>query len=353
MKERVKVKIGNEVVGDNRPAFIVAEAGINHNGDIKLAFELISKAKEAGANAVKFQAFQAEKLCDINLTETKDVEALVGSNSSYAMYKRLELSCDDIVRLNEYAKKEGIIFFLSVFDEERIDFLDSMGIPAYKISSGDLTHIPLIKYAAKKMRPMIISTGLADLSEVERAVRAIEDTGNRQIIILHCTADYPPGDNEINLATLAVYNKEFPYPIGFSDHSLGWDITIASAALRATMIEKHFTLDHNLDGPDHRMSLDAEEFKRMVSGIRRVELARGSSVKEPTPSEKNLLFSGRRGIKAACRILKGQTMELDKLKIVKPASGLAPEHLMEIAGKRAAVDIEQNTPIEWEMVERE
>ncbi len=348
MQERSCVKIGNECIGDNYQTFIVAEAGINHNGDISLAKELIVKAKEAGANAVKFQAFKAELLCDLDLTETKDVESLTGgSNSSYDLYKSVELSDDDIVELIEFSKKESIFTFFSVFDEARSDYLDSLDTVAYKISSGDLTHLPLIRHVARKMKPIIISTGLGTLEEVKKAVKAIEDEGNNQIVVLHCTADYPPKDEEINLATLATYNKELSCPIGFSDHSLGIEISLASAALRATFIEKHFTLDNNLEGPDHKMSLDPNQFKQMVSGVRRVELARGSFVKEPTNAEKELVFSGRRGIKAAKRILKGQAISLDSLKIVKPASGIHPENLMLLIGKKAMKDLEKNQPIEW------
>jgi len=350
--QRKVVKIGNERIGDDLPAFIVAEAGINHNGNIDLAKKLIVQAKEAGANAVKFQAFTAEKLCDLDLTETKDVETLTGgTKSSYDMYKALELSNEDIVILNEFSKKEGILFFVSVFDEERVDFLDSIGLSCFKISSGDLTHIPLLKYAARKKKPMIISAGLATLEEVKQAVKAIEDEGNSEIVILHCTADYPPRDEEINLASLATFNKEFPYPIGYSDHSLGIEIPFAAAALRATMIEKHYTLDHNLDGPDHTMSADTDELKHMVAGIRRIEHARGSAEIRPTQTEQNLVFSGRRGIKAAQDIHKGQVLSLDDMKIVKPASGIQPGCLMELVGKKVLEDIKKSEPIEWTMID--
>jgi len=347
--QRRLVEIGNKKIGDGQPTFIVAEAGINHNGDIELAKKLIVQANEAGANAVKFQAFTAEKLCDLDLTETKDVESLTGgTKSSYEMYKALELSDDEIVELNRYAQKEGILFFVSVFDEERIDFLDSIGISCFKISSGDLTHIPLLRYAARKKRPMIISTGLATLEEVKKAVQAIENEGNNNIIILHCTADYPPKDSEINLAALATFNTMFPYPIGYSDHSLGIEIPLAASALRATMIEKHFTLDHDLDGPDHTMSADPSQLKHLTSAVRRIECARGHADVCPTDSEKKLVFSGRRGIKAACQINTGEQLTLEHMKIVKPASGIAPECLMEVVGKKVSVSIKRNDPIEWD-----
>ena len=350
---RKKVQIGSELIGDDQATCIVAEAGINHNGDMSLAKKLIVQAKEAGATAVKFQAFTAEKLCDLDLTETKDVESLTGgSQSSYQMYKTLELSDDNIIELNDYARKEGILFFVSVFDEERVDFLDSINIACFKISSGDLTHIPLLQYAARKGRPMIISTGLATLEEVSKAVNAIKETGNDDIVILHCTADYPPGDEEINLAALATFNKEFQYPIGYSDHSLGIEIPLAAAALRATMIEKHFTLDHNLEGPDHKMSVDTAQLKQLVSGVRRIELARGSAVIEPTSAEKSLSFSGRRGIKAACEIHAGQILSLENLKIVKPASGIEPEHLMALVGSKVTRTLHRNDPVTWDSLEK-
>jgi len=349
--QRHEVKIGGDIIGDGHPTFIVAEAGINHNGDIALAKKLIVQAKEAGANAVKFQAFTAEKLCDLDLTETKEVESLTGgTKSSYDMYKAVELSDDAIIELNHFAQKEGILFFVSVFDEERVDFLDSIDISCFKISSGDLTHIPLLRYVARKNRPVIISTGLATLSEVEKAVRSIEEEGNTDIIILHCTADYPPKDSEINLAALATLNNSFPYPIGYSDHSLGIEIPLAAAALRATMIEKHFTLDHSLDGPDHKMSADTSQLKQLTSAVRRIELARGNAEVCPTDSERKLVFSGRRGIKVARPINAGEELTLGHLKIVKPASGISPEFLMELVGKKVSVNMDRNDPIEWDHV---
>lgn len=351
-KKRRQVHIGKDIIGDGHSTYIVAEAGVNHNGDMNLARELIVQAKEAGANAVKFQAFSAELMCDLDLTETKNIEKLTGgTKSSYAMYKKLELSDDDIVELHKLANEEGIAFFVSVFDEKRIRFLEEINISCYKISSGDLTHLPLLRSAAKTGKPIIISTGMGTMNEVEKAVKAIEAAGVRDIVILHCTADYPPKDEEINLAVLASLNKKFPYPIGFSDHSLGLEIPLAAAALRATMIEKHFTLDHSLDGPDHIMSLDPRELKQLVSGIRRIELARGFADKKPTKTEQKLVFNSRRGIKASRNIRKGDVLTLDNMKIVKPSSGLPPEFLMELVGRTVCQGVKRNTPIEWDIVQ--
>jgi len=345
------VTIGDEIIGDSYPAFIVAEAGVNHNGDIKLAKELIVHAKDAGANAIKFQAFSAELLCDLELTETKKVEGITGgTKSSYEMYKKLELSNNQLAELYQFSRKEGIIFFGSVFDEEHVDFLDSLDIVCFKISSGDLTHLPLIRYTAQKRRPMIISTGMATMDEVRKAVHTIEGEGIHNIVILHCTADYPPRDEEINLSVLLTLKRMFRYPIGFSDHSIGLEIAYAARALGATMIEKHFTLDHNLDGPDHKMSLDPQELKQLVFGIRRIERAWGTGVKEPTHAEQNLIFSGRRAIKAARDIQSGQTITLPDVKIVKPASGIQPEYLMDVVGKRVTKAVKRNDPIEWELL---
>ncbi|MBU1863464.1 MAG: N-acetylneuraminate synthase family protein [Candidatus Omnitrophica bacterium] len=352
MRKRRSVTIGSKIIGDGFPTFIVAEAGVNHNGDIELAKKLIVEAKQAGADAVKFQGFSAHLLCDLELTETKNVEAITGgTKSSYEMYKRLELSNDDIEELKERAQKEGILFFLSVFDEERADFLNSIDIPCFKISSGDLTHLPLIKHVARSKRPIIISTGMGTLEEVKKAVYAIEKEGNRTIIILHCTADYPPKDEEINLSVIKTMQEAFPYPIGYSDHSLGIVIPIAASAFGAVIIEKHFTLSHDLEGPDHKMSLDPTELRQLISGVRLIEQARGSSVKEPTNAEENLAFSGRRGIKAARRIQKGKVLEAADVKIVKPASGIQPADRENIIGKKVTKDIKRNEPIEWEMVE--
>ena len=351
MKQRQIIKIGNDLIGDNQPTFIVAEAGINHNGDIETAKKLITAAKECGANAVKFQAFTAERLCDLSLEETKDVEALTGgTKSSYMLYKSVELSDEQIMELDAFAKEEGILFFLSVFDEDRVDFLDSINTSCYKISSGDLTHLPLLRYAAKKKRPMVLSTGMATMEEVKKAVKAIEDEGNNQIVILHCTADYPPKDEEVNLAVLGTLQKEFNYPIGFSDHSVGIEIPLAAGALRSTMIEKHFTLDHKMNGPDHKLSADPAQLKQLVSGIRKIELARGSNIKEPTQAERKVLFNSRRGIKIAKDIKEGEELSLDMLKIVKPSAGIHPEHLMELVGRKINKNMKRNDPLEWEFM---
>lgn len=349
MAERKKVEIAGEVIGDYESTFIVAEAGINHNGDLKTAKELIVAAKECGANAVKFQAFTADRMCDLDLEETKDVEALTGgTKSSFDMYKSVELSDEDIIELKEFAEKEGILFFLSVFDEDRVDFLDSINISCFKISSGDLTHLPLLRYAASKQKPMIISTGMATLEEVKKAVSTIESEGNTDIVILHCTADYPPKDEEVNLAVLATLQKEFDYPIGFSDHSVGIELPLASGALRSTMIEKHFTLDRNADGPDHKLSADPEQLKHLVAGIRKIELARGSSVKEPTPTERKILFNSRRGIKVAKDLKAGIEITLDMLKIIKPSAGIHPEHMMEVVGMKLKKDMVRSEALEWD-----
>jgi len=348
MTERRVVKIGNDHVGDNWPSCIVAEAGINHNGDMSLAKELIVAAKEAGADAIKFQAFTAERLCGLDLNETKDVESLTGgTKSSYAMYKSVELSDEDIIALAAYAKEQDILFFLSVFDEVRVDFLDEIDTACYKISSGDITHLPLLRHAARKGRPMILSTGMATLDEVKAAVRAIEEEGNNDIVLLHCTADYPPKDEEINLAVLATLNNTFLYPIGYSDHSEGSEIPLAAAALRATMIEKHFTLDRDLSGPDHALSVNPSELKKLVSGVRRIEAARGIGEKLPTAREEDLRFSGRRGIKASRDLHPGHIVSLDDVKIIKPAAGIQPAELMSLIGKPVSMLIEKDAAIEW------
>jgi len=345
------IRIGNHCIGKENPTFIIAEAGVNHNGDVSLAKELIKEAHQAGAHAVKFQAFTARGLCNLDLTETKNVEGLTGgSKSSYDMYKRLELSEKDIQELLQEAQHLGIDCFFSVFDEVRVQFLDTLDTCCFKISSGDLTYIPLIKKAAHTGRPIILSSGLGTLDEIRVAVSTIEATGNAQIIILQCTADYPPRDEEINLAVIEMLQKTFDYPIGFSDHSLGIEIPLAAAALGATVIEKHFTVSHDCDGPDHEMSLDPTEFKQMVAGIRRIEKARGSSVKMPTPKEATLVFSGRRGIKAARDISAGEILTDEDIIIVKPESGINPEHKEDIIGKKVLNAIKRNEPIEWETI---
>jgi N,N'-diacetyllegionaminate synthase len=342
------VSIGRKRIRPGAKTFIIAEAGVNHNGDISIALELVRAAKAAGADAIKFQSFQAAKLCGLNLTETKNVEAITGgTKSSYQMYKALELSDDDHRKLTRECKKNGIIFLSSVFDEERVDLLKKLGTAAFKISSGDITHLPLIKHAAGKGLPMLISTGMSTIGEVENAVRCCREAGNEDIVLFHCCCNYPADYKNINLNAMETMHKAFDVPVGYSDHSVDIFVPVAAVTMGASVIEKHFTLGNDMPGPDHALSLDPNNFSKMVQGIRAVEKAKGSFVKQPAPTEVNLVHDGRRSLVALKEIKPGQRITRSALTAIKPASGISPDHLDAIIGKRAKKTIKKSKPVRW------
>ncbi len=346
------VSVAGRLIGNGHPVFIIAEAGINHNGDIELAKELITSAKDCGADAIKFQSFQAEKICDSELTETKDVEAITGgSKSSFEMYRNLELTDEDHLVLFDFASKQGIVCFTSVFDEERVSFLDELGTPAFKIASSDITHLPLIEKAAATGKPVLISTGMSTLDEVAAAVKYCRDAGNDDILLFHCSCLYPPPDDEVNLNAIITMRERFGLSVGYSDHTRGTAVAIAAVALGAAIIEKHVTLDRNMPGPDHHLSLDMDGFAKMVEEIRTVEKAIGSFRKQPSRGEEQGLIDGRRSIMAAKDIPAGTTITRDMLKILKPARGLAPGYMPLIVGRTVTKDIKRQQPITIELLE--
>lgn len=346
------VRIGNFVIGEGFPTFIIAEIGINHNGDLNRAKQLITAAKNAGADAVKFQSFKAEKMCDMHLTETKDVEGVTGgSNSSFDMYKALEVSDQMHYELLKHAIDEGIMFLSSVFDEQTADFLDALDVPAYKIASSDLTHLPLIEHVAKKGKPVVISTGLATMADVTAAVEVCHKAGNEQVVILHCVSSYPPPANDLNLRAIQTMQEELPHPVGYSDHFEGSLACIAAVGMGALVIEKHFTLDNEWQGPDHRISLTADQFAQCVRSIRLIESMRGSGIKLPAGSEKDAIVSSRRSIRVLGSISAGEVITPDKIIMLKPEIGLAPGEIHNVIGRKAKVDLTNHAPISWSVVD--
>ena len=341
MDLKKKINIGNRVVGEGEPTFIIAEAGSNHDGNIEQAKRLIDIAAEAGADAVKFQAFKADKL--FNKVKNKEVVDKL---------EKMELREESYKELFDYTDKKGLIFLASVFDEDSADLLDELGIVAYKIASYELTHIPLLEYIAKKNKPIILSTGMANESEVKEAVECIYSTGNRQVVILHCVSQYPAKPENINLKSLLTLKRIFDCPIGFSDHTETIYAPIAAVALGAKAIEKHFTLDKSLPGPDHAYALEPEELKQMVTAIGEVEKMSGSEEIKPTESEINER-GWRRAIYAACDISKGTVINKDMLMIVRPSpeGSIAPKHLKELLGKELKKNIKKGDFFTEEMVD--
>lgn len=336
------IKIENKKIGKNHPCFIIAEAGVNHNGKIKWAKKLIDKAADAGADAVKFQTYKTKGLTTNYVNIPKYARKNINKEiKQVKMMKKLELSYNEFKILKEYCIGKNIIFLSTPHSFDAIDFLDEI-VPAFKFGSGDLTNLPALKYAAKKGKPLIIGTGMATLNEVKEAEEAIKKTGNNQIIILHCTTNYPCPVAEVNMNAMITLQKELSCLVGYSDHTLGITVPIMAASLGAAVIEKHFTLNKNLKGPDHKASLEPNELKKMVEEIRNVENAFGKYEKKPTNSEKKIMKYVRKSIVAKKEIQKGEIIKINKIEIKRPGTGLSPKILNKIVGKKAKKHIKKN-----------
>jgi N-acetylneuraminate synthase/N,N'-diacetyllegionaminate synthase len=375
-----KVKIGNRLVGDGEPAFVVAEVGVNHNGNLGLALKLVDTAKEAGADGVKFQTWKTEEIVTEDVAKPKYQKTSAGQ-SQYEMLKKLELSDDVFRQVAEYSRSIGITFLSTPEGEACTDFIDELGVPAFKIGSADLTNHPHLTYIAKKKKPIILSTGMATLEEVKEAVKVIESTGNNKIILLHCTSNYPASLESVNLRAMTTLKKEFRVPIGYSDHTIGIGVAIMATLLGASVIEKHFTLNKEFPGPDHKASLEPPELKEMIKGIRVAERNRvaestlgkkmreistkvaverkilegierilGQASKKPTRSEEEMIRLARKYIVAKEEIRKGEVITSKMLAIKRSGGGLEPKHLDEIIGKKAKMRIGKDETVTFDKV---
>jgi len=346
-----KVKISNKVIDKSSPCFIVAEAGINHNGNIELAKKLIAAAKDAGADAVKFQTFKAGELVIEDVGIADYAEKNIGKGMTQInLLKNFELKYEGFEVLKQYCNKKDIIFLSTPHSFDAIDFLEEL-VPAYKFGSGDITNIPALRHAAKKDKPMILGTGMSTLEEVIHAVNAIKSEGNNQIIALHCTTDYPCPSEEVNLRAMITMQKELDCLVGYSDHTLGTLVPIMAATIGAVMMEKHFTLDRNLPGPDHTASLEPDELKNMIEEIRNAEKILGSFEKKPTKSEKEIMKLVRKSVVTKQDIVKGSIIDRNMVVIKRPGTGLNPSNIDKIIGKKAKQDIVKDEIFDLEMVE--
>jgi N,N'-diacetyllegionaminate synthase len=345
------IQIKNKILGAGQSCFIIAEAGVNHNGELVLAKKLVDAAVAARADAVKFQTFIAEGVV-IDSTDIADyARNNIGKNMKQIdMLKKYALNYDDFIVLKKYCDKKDIIFLSSPHSFDAIDFLQDL-VPAYKFGSGDLTNIPALQYAAKKKKPIILGTGMATLEEVERSIHAISSVGNTQIIALHCTTNYPCLYEDVNLRAMITMQQELDCLVGYSDHTLGYLVPPLAVALGATLIEKHFTLDKKLPGPDHKASLEPHELTEMIRRIRDVEKILGTSEKRPTDSEKAIKEIVRKSIIAAKNIRKGEVIQKEMLMIKRPGIGISPADIEKIIGKKTKKDITVNEILHWDMVE--
>jgi N,N'-diacetyllegionaminate synthase len=334
------IRIGKRPVGVEQPCFIIAEAGVNHNGQLETAKRLVDAAVWAKADAIKFQTFKADRLVTISAPKAEYQKTATGSEETqYEMLKRLELSEKDHRQLMVYCRKKGITFLSTPFDEESADFLEDLGVPAFKIGSGELTNLPLLKHVARKKLPMILSTGMANLAEVDAAVKTIRRAGNRQLILLHCVSNYPADPARVNLRAMRTLATRFKVPVGYSDHTRGIEVAIGAAALDACVLEKHITLDRNMPGPDHKASIEPRELAAMVYAIRTVQSALGDGRKHPVESEKGVAAVARKSLVAARNILRGETVKEKDIILRRPGTGLSPSMLERVVGQKARVNI--------------
>jgi N,N'-diacetyllegionaminate synthase len=336
---------------DPARTFIIAEAGVNHNGRMDLAEKLIDTAWEAGADAVKFQTFKAEKLAAPNAPKASyQVETTGGGETQHEMLKKLELPPEWHQELMAYALKKGILFLSTPFDEESADLLESLDLPFFKIGSGEITNEPFLKYLAAKGRPLLLSTGMSYLNEVIEAVEVIRQGGGTRIALMHCVSNYPADPADANLRALQTMRKATGLPVGYSDHTPGIEIALAAVALGACVVEKHFTLDRRLAGPDHRASLEPNELRRLVHSIRNVEQALGHGRKEPALSEADTAQVVRKSLVAARDMPAGTCLTEPLIAIKRPGTGLKPSLRSELVGRTLRVPIQEGQLFQLGMV---
>jgi N,N'-diacetyllegionaminate synthase len=328
--------------------FIIAEAGVNHNGSVELAKRLVDEAVQAGADCVKFQTFSAERLASLNAEKASyQKENVKGAATQYEMLRSLELSLDDHRTLFSRCAERGIVFMSSPFDEESADLLEELGVGAFKIPSGEITNLEFVRHVALKKRPIILSTGMSTLAEVAEAVDTIRETENDQLWLLHCVTEYPAPVSEINLRAMVTLEHAFGFPTGYSDHTPGSEIAIAAAALGAQIIEKHFTLDRAMPGPDHKASLDPGELAIMIRAIRNVEKSLGSGIKAPAPCEVKNISIARKSLVTTRRVMAGEVLSLENVAVKRPGNGIQPKDLDKALGLRATRTIESDNIVRW------
>lgn len=332
--------------------YIIAEAGVNHNGDIGFARRLVQAAKEAGADAVKFQTFKTEKILTRSASMADYQKDNLGSeDTQFQMIKALELTYDDFSDLQSYAASLGIDFLSTPDEEDSLDFLaDELSLPWIKIGSGEVTNLTFLRRIAAKQRPMILSTGMSTLGEVERAVRLLRQINQQELVLLHCTTNYPCPSQEVNLRAMLTLRQAFNARIGYSDHTVGSEVPVAAVALGAEMIEKHLTLDKAMEGPDHRASLDPLEFKEMVRQIRSIEVALGDGVKWPNASEELIKPLVRRRIVAARDLPAGIQLNWEHLCFKRANQGLYVEEAEMLIGRQLTKPLSEDTEFDWKVV---
>lgn len=344
------VQIDDRPVGPGQPCFIMAEIGVNHNGDPEIAHRMVDAVAAAGANCVKFQTFSAEEFCnDPDDTYEYESQGRMVRESMLEMFRRLELKREEFAKLFAHARERNLIPLSTGTDRAAIDLLDSLGCGAFKIGSDDLVYTPFLDYVARKGRPVILSTGMAEAADVARAVNAVAGAGNRQLVLLHCVSLYPTPDDSVNLNKMQTLRAAYGCPVGFSDHSFGITAALGAVALGAAALEKHFTLDRGMPGPDHRFSADPAELTAFVRETRRLERSLGDARLVPAPGEAEMALLAHRSIVARVDLAEGHVLSEDDLAFRRPGTGLKAYEMDRLLGRRLRCAVPANTQLAFEM----
>jgi N-acetylneuraminate synthase len=327
---------------------VIAEIGCNHNGDKQIAKRLIKAAAESGADVAKFQTFNPDELLTIDAPKALyQIKATGTRETQFERLDRVKLNKEDHKELKNYCENSNIIFSSSPFDHKSADFLNELDVPFFKVASGEITNLPLLKHISTFNKPILLSTGMASLGEIEEALNAMGDEHKKDIILMHCLSDYPSKWEDANLRAIHTLKYAFHLPVGFSDHSEGIELSLVAVGMGAVIIEKHITLDRDMVGGDHKASLEPDEFNNMVKKIRRVENALGDGIKRCMPSEKNVRDIARKSVVAGRDILKDKKITEDDLAIKRPGTGIKPKYLNKIIGMTATEDITEDSLVQW------
>ncbi len=344
------LEIGGRLVGPGQPCFIIAEAGVNHNGDVETALRLVAAARAAGADAAKFQTWVTEKLVTRSAPTAAYQSRSAGSpDTQFALLKELELSHDEFRQVQAFAQEQGILFLSTPDEEDSADFLESLHVPAFKLGSGELTNLPFLRHVAAKGRPVILSTGMAGLGEVEAAVGAL--AGNPRFALLHCVSAYPAPPSECNLRALDTLAAAFGCPVGFSDHTLGLEVSLAAAARGACILEKHLTLSRQMPGPDHRASLEPDGFAALVTAVRTVEAALGNGIKRAMPSERETRQVVQKVIVTRRPLRAGERLQATDLMLRRAEGGLPASWLPVLVGRQVRMALEAEAVLTWDALQ--
>jgi pseudaminic acid synthase len=348
---RAEFHIGDRLVGPGQPCYVIAEAGSNHNRDLDTALRLIEVAAEAGADAVKFQTYTADGLYS---RHTPDIgylreQGLVGERESvWELIKRVEIPWEWHEDLARHAGEVGITFLSTPFEEAAVDLLEKVGVPAYKIASYEVNHLPLIERAAQTGKPLLISTGMASLGDIERALDTAVAAGAHDLLVMHCAVNYPPRFEDLNLRAITTLRHAFQVPVGWSDHTMGHTADVVAVALGACAVEKHYTLSRDQEGPDHPFALEPHELKAMVGAIREAEASLGSTVKRVTDAEAEMFRLGRRSIVAAREVSAGAVITRDDIAVKRPGFGIAVHDMEQVLGRHVVRDIARDQVLQWD-----